>query len=67
MLGQVIGSAGSAMAKDEIRSIVLNVRLRPSLKAALEKLAAADKRTLSNFIELILERVVEDADKGKRR
>jgi len=55
------------MAKDEIRSIVLNVRLRPSLKAALEKLAAQDKRTLSNFIELILECAVEDADKGKRR
>ena len=56
------------MAKDETRSIALNVRVRPSLKAELEKLAAQDKRTLSNFIELILERVVEDAEgKGKRR
>ena len=55
------------MAKDETRSIALNVRVRPSLKAELEKLAAQDKRTLSNFIELILERAVEDADKGKRR
>lgn len=59
---------GIAMAKEEIRSIVLNVRLRPSLKAALEKLAAQDKRTLSNFIELVLERVVDDTEgKPKRR
>ena len=56
------------MAKEEIRSIVLNVRIRPSLKSALEKLAAQDKRTLSNFIELVLERTVDDANKaGKRR
>ncbi len=56
------------MTKEELRSIVLNVRIRPSLKAALEKLAAADKRTLSSFIELELERAVDDAErKGKRR
>ena len=55
------------MAKDELRSIVLNVRIRPSLKVALEKLATADKRTLSSFIELALESAVEDAERKPKR
>ena len=32
----------------ETRSVVLNIRIKPSLKAAIEKLAAKDHRTLSN-------------------
>ena len=39
----------------ETRSVVLNIRIKPSLKAAIEKLAAKDLRTLSNWIELLLE------------
>jgi hypothetical protein len=39
----------------ETRSVVLNIRIKPSLKAAMEKLAAKDHRTLSNWIELLLE------------
>jgi len=54
------------MAKDEIRSVVLNLRMRPSLKAALEKLAERDQRTLSNWIELVLERAVKDAESKRR-
>ena len=36
------------------KTAVVNVRLEPSLKAALEKLAKADDRTLSGYIELLL-------------
>jgi len=39
----------------ETRSVVLNIRIKPSLKVAIEKLAAKDHRTLSNWIELLLE------------
>jgi len=39
----------------ETRSVILNIKIKPSLKAAIEKLAAKDHRTLSNWIELLLE------------
>jgi hypothetical protein len=39
----------------ETRSVVLNIRIKPSLKAAIERLAAKDQRTLSDWIELLLE------------
>ena len=38
----------------ETRSVALNIRIKPSLKAAIEKLAARDHRTLSNWIELVV-------------
>jgi hypothetical protein len=60
------GPGKQSMAKDEIRSVVLNLRMRPSLKAALEKLAERDQRTLSNWIELVLERAVKDAESKRR-
>lgn len=56
------------MAKVELRTIVLNVRVRPSLKERLQKLAEAEHRTLSNYIELALEQLAEEAEaKGRRR
>jgi predicted DNA-binding protein len=39
----------------------LNLRLRPTLKAKLEKLAKEDRRTLSAYVENLLEDHVEDA------
>jgi predicted HicB family RNase H-like nuclease len=46
----------------------IKIRVRPTLKAALEKFALQDKRTLSAFVELVLERAVEELQaKGKRR
>jgi hypothetical protein len=33
----------------------INLRVRPSLKAKLEKLAKQDRRTLSGYIEMLLE------------
>ena len=44
----------------------ISFRIRPDLKAALERLAAADRRSLSAYIELALERHVEETGgKGK--
>ena len=47
----------------EIRSVVVHLRIKPSLKAAIEKLAQKEHRTLSHWIELLLqEQVTNDAD-----
>ena len=37
------------------RSAQMNLRVRPALKAKLEKLAKEDRRTLSAYIEKLLE------------
>jgi hypothetical protein len=53
---------------DETRSAPISYRIRPSLKAELERLAADDRRSLSQYIELVLETHVEAKRKeGKRR
>ena len=64
------------MAKSETRSAPLGLRIRPSLKAALDTLARYDKRTLASYVELILEEHVEqqawqsreqeEVDQGRR-
>ena len=43
------------------RNAQLNLRVRPTLKAKLEKLAKEDRRTLSAYVEKFLEDLVEDA------
>ncbi len=50
----------------ETRSVVLNIRINPSLKAAIEKLAERDHRTLSNWIELLLEQQLMRGKAGGR-
>jgi hypothetical protein len=53
----------------------MNLRVRPTLKARLEKLAREDRRTLSAYVEKLLEDHVRTASrldvehlgKGKRR
>jgi hypothetical protein len=42
------------------RNAQLNLRVRPILKAKLEKLAKDDRRTLSAYIEKLLEDHLED-------
>jgi hypothetical protein len=37
------------------RSAHMNLRVRPALKATLEKLAKEDRRTLSAYVEKLLE------------
>ena len=53
------------MAETEKRTAPLGLRIRPSLKSALEKLAKDDKRTLAAYIEIVLEAHVEQAESGK--
>lgn len=45
--------------EDEKRTEWVGVRLRPSTRAALERLAKADRRKLSPYIELVLEEHIE--------
>jgi hypothetical protein len=47
------------MAESETRSAPLGLRIRPSLKNALDTLARNDKRTLASYVELVLEEHVE--------
>lgn len=54
------------MTQTETRSAPLGLRIRPSLKTTLEKLAKADKRSLASYIELALEAHVAKA-KGKKK
>lgn len=49
------------MAPDDTRTDRLTIRIKPALKAALEELAKADRRTLSQFVELVLEERAEAA------
>jgi hypothetical protein len=44
---------------EEKRTEWVGVRLRPSTRAALERLAKADKRKLSPYIEIALEEHIE--------
>jgi hypothetical protein len=53
----------------EIR-VVVNFRLLPSLKAKAQKLAKLERRSLSSWLELVVERAIEAgeaAEKPKRR
>ena len=43
------------------RSAQMNLRVRPTLKAKLEKLAKEDRRTLSAYVEKLLEDHVKSA------
>lgn len=52
----------------ETRSASVGLRIKPSLKAALERLARSEERTLNFYIERILEaHVAARRKKGRRR
>jgi predicted HicB family RNase H-like nuclease len=52
----------------ETRSASVGLRIKPSLKAALERLARAEERTLNFYVERVLETHVETRRrKGDRR
>ena len=46
------------------RSAHMNLRVRPALKAKLEKLAKEDRRTLSAYVEKLLEDYVKSYQVG---
>jgi hypothetical protein len=43
------------------RNAQLNLRIKPALKAKLEKLAKQDRRTLSAYVERVLDEHVKGA------
>lgn len=43
------------MAKTELKTAPLSIRIRPSLKAAIEKLAQENRRSVAEFVEIVLE------------
>lgn len=53
-------AANMAMDKDKKR---IEVHVQPEIKAALVQLAKDDKRSLLNYIEVILERHVKEQKK----
>jgi hypothetical protein len=54
------------MAKQSTRSATLVLRVRPELKAALERLAGSERRSISNYVEIILEEHVQKAPSKRR-
>jgi hypothetical protein len=50
----------------EAKISVLNVRVKPSIKAMVERLADADGRSLANYVERLIEAAEEAAQKGKK-
>jgi hypothetical protein len=51
---------------DELRSALLELPIRPSLKAALQSLATAARRPLANYVEKLLEdHVAQQAAKDR--
>lgn len=47
------------MRKKENKTAPLGIRVQPSIKAALDKLARADHRSTSSLVELALAQFVE--------
>lgn len=45
--------------KPTVKSEVLNLRITPELKAELQSLAAAENRSMSNYIEMLIRREVD--------
>jgi len=46
-------------AAKEIRDAPLSIKIRPSLKQALEAGAAADRRSVSAYVEIVLEEAMK--------
>lgn len=58
-----IGETDASRVVKESKSAVLNVRIKPSVKAMLERLAEADGRSLANYVERLIETAAEAAQK----
>lgn len=55
------------MTDEELKSAPLALRVRPGLKAKLQELADRDRRSLSNYVEIVLEGHVAQAPAGKTK
>jgi predicted HicB family RNase H-like nuclease len=61
-----IGEADTSKPAKESKTAVLNVRIKPSVKAMIERLADADGRSLANYIERLIEAAGEAAQGSTR-
>lgn len=53
------------MTEKRIKTATLNLRIDPVLKAAAEKAAAADRRSLTTLVEKLLQDYIEETRKKK--
>ena len=51
----------------QAKTSTITLRLTPALKAKLQRLAKDDRRSLSAFIEMLLEDAIKDAPKRTQR
>lgn len=49
------------------KTVPLSHRLDPELKEKLQRLADADRRSLTNYIEIVLEKHVAEFEKAGRK
>jgi predicted transcriptional regulator len=49
------------------KTVPMSHRLKPELKAKLQRLADADRRSLTNYVELVLEKHVEEGHKRQSK
>jgi predicted HicB family RNase H-like nuclease len=49
------------MAKNETKTAVVTIRIRPSVKRLAEKLAKQERRSVANFIEVLIEQAASGA------
>ncbi len=61
-----IGEADTPRLVKEQKSAVLNVRIKPSVKALIERLAEADGRSPANYVERLIETAGGAAEKDKK-
>jgi len=54
MIAFMLQKKSPPLAKKEIRDTPLSLKIKPSLKTALEQAAAADNRSTSQYVELLL-------------
>jgi hypothetical protein len=52
---EMANERGRVPASEETRRITVSVRLLPAIKEALERAAVADRRTLANLAEILIE------------
>jgi len=48
------------MTKPELKTAPLSIRIRPSLKAAIEEVASRERRSVAEFVEIVLEDYVNE-------
>jgi predicted HicB family RNase H-like nuclease len=58
---------GTSKPAKEPKTAVLNVRIRPSVKAMIERLANAERRSLANYVERLIETAAANAETDDQR